>query len=218
VLDRAGITGPDGASHHGIWDSAILSVVPGMHLAAPRDTTRLRELLDEAIGIGDAPTAIRFPKASAGPDIPAVARMDGIDILHRGARRPLDVLIVAAGIMAYPAIEAAAILARAGIGVTVIDPRWLLPVHPSLVNLIARHRLAVIVEDACRCGFSAAVTQACADATVTTPVRAIGLPTAFIAHGDRDQLLADHLLTGAGCAQAVLDALRDPRCGSAGKE
>jgi 1-deoxy-D-xylulose-5-phosphate synthase len=208
VLDRAGITGPDGASHHGMWDLALLSAVPGMRVAAPRDTARLRELLDEAIGTSDGPTAIRFPKASAGPGIPAAARIDGIDVLHRGTRRPLDVLIVAAGTMAQPAVEAARLLEATGTGVTVIDPRWLLPVHPTVVHLIARHRLAVVIEDARRGGLSAAVTAACADATVSTPVQSLGLPAAFIGHAERDQLLRDHQLTGPGCAQAVLNALR----------
>ena len=152
VLDRAGITGPDGPSHHGMWDTTLLAAVPGLRVAAPRDPARLRELLGEAVRITDGPSLLRFPKASAGPDIPAIARMDGMDILHRGAGMPLDVLLVAAGVMAAPCLAAATLLQHQGIGVTVVDPRWGSPVNPALVHLAARHRYAVTVEDAVRLG------------------------------------------------------------------
>jgi 1-deoxy-D-xylulose-5-phosphate synthase len=190
VLDRAGVTGPDGASHHGMWDHALLGMVPDLRLAAPRDPARLRELLREAVGVDDGPTVIRFPKADAGPDIEAVARMNGIDILYRAPGRPLDVLIVAAGVTAGLGLTAARELDALGIGATVVDPRWILPPHPDLPHLAARHRLVVTVEDGVRSGgMGTALAQACADARVATPVRVVGLPRAFLAAGGREQIL-----------------------------
>nr|WP_063779194.1 1-deoxy-D-xylulose-5-phosphate synthase [Kibdelosporangium sp. MJ126-NF4]CEL13475.1 1-deoxy-D-xylulose 5-phosphate synthase [Kibdelosporangium sp. MJ126-NF4]CTQ99162.1 1-deoxy-D-xylulose 5-phosphate synthase (EC 2.2.1.7) [Kibdelosporangium sp. MJ126-NF4] len=204
VLDRAGITGPDGPSHHGMWDTTILSAVPGLRLAAPRDPTRLRELLREAIDIEDGPTVLRFPKATAGTDIDAAARVDGIDILHRSRHLPLDVLIVAAGVLAEPCLRAAQQLTTQGIGVTVADPRWILPVHPTLVHLAARHRFVITAEDALATGGTgAALTTACAQADVATPVRVLGLPHDFIEAGSRSQLLAEHGLTAHGIADAA---------------
>ncbi|RNL82132.1 1-deoxy-D-xylulose-5-phosphate synthase [Halostreptopolyspora alba] len=204
VLDRAGITGPDGPSHHGMWDITLLSVVPGMNVAAPRDATRLRDLLREAIGIDDGPTAIRFPKSAVGPNIDAVARMDGLDLLHRSRGLGLDVLLVAAGPMADPCLQAARELEAEGIGATVVDPRWIIPVNPSLVHLAARHESAVCVEDATRTGaMGTMLAQACADSGITTPVRVLGLPRHFIEHGARGELLAEHGVTGPAIAQAA---------------
>ncbi|GAA2008582.1 1-deoxy-D-xylulose-5-phosphate synthase [Catenulispora subtropica] len=190
VLDRAGVTGPDGASHHGMWDGAILAVVPGLRLAAPRDPARLAEVLREAVEVRDEPTAIRFPKADAGADIEALTRMSGVDVLYRAAGRPLDVLIVAAGTTARSCLTAAEELERLGIGTTVVDPRWILPVNPHLTHLADRHRLVVTVEDGLRTGgMGTALTQACADAGVRTPVRVLGLPREFLAAGPRQELL-----------------------------
>ncbi|MFJ4771035.1 1-deoxy-D-xylulose-5-phosphate synthase [Streptomyces uncialis] len=209
VLDRAGITGPDGPSHHGMWDLAILSSVPGLRIAAPRDTEQLAELLREAVAHRDGPTVLRLPKATAGPPLPALARMDGMDILHRSRSGPLDVLLVPAGPLAGPALEAAAVLEEQGLGVTVVDPRWVLPVNPALPALAARHRLVVTVEDGLRTGgMGTALAQACRDAAVTTPVTCLGLPTAFIAHGTRPALLAQAGLDGPGIATAALAAHR----------
>jgi 1-deoxy-D-xylulose-5-phosphate synthase len=208
VLDRAGITGPDGASHHGMWDIALLAAVPGLRLAAPRDVTRLRELLDEAVEHDDGPTAIRFPKDTAGTEVQALARMDGIDILHRGHRLPLDVLIVAAGPMAVPALATARVLNAEGVGVTVIDPRWILPVHPTVAHFAARHRLVVTVEDGLRHGgMGSAITQTCADQGVTTLVRTVGLPSAFVPHGNRAGLLSRYGLSTDGIVNVVRNAL-----------
>ncbi|ADD41691.1 1-deoxy-D-xylulose-5-phosphate synthase [Stackebrandtia nassauensis] len=208
VLDRAGVTGPDGPSHHGMWDSAVLPVVPGLRVAAPRDAAGLRELLREAVDVDDGPTAIRFPKASAGEDIPAVARVDGIDVLHRGSRSGLDVLLVAAGVMAGPCLDAARRLEAEGIGVTVVDPRWIAPVHPTLPHLAARHRLVVTVEDGNRTGgMGVQLAQACADAAVATPVRNLGLPRRFLEHGVRGELLAAYGLDGESVARHTREAL-----------
>lgn len=208
VLDRAGITGPDGPSHHGMWDTALLALVPGLRLAAPRDPARLRELLAEAIE-ADVPTAIRFPKADAGPDLPALSRIDGIDLLHRSPARPMEALLVAAGVMAAPCLQAAALLEDKGVGVTVADPRWITPVSDALIHLAARHQLTITVEDATRTGgISALLQQACADAGLAVPVRTLGLPPAFIEHGSRDELLASAGLGGPAIASYALHALR----------
>jgi (E)-4-hydroxy-3-methyl-but-2-enyl pyrophosphate reductase len=208
VLDRAGITGPDGPSHHGMWDTAILAAVPGLRLAAPRDPARLRELLREAVAIDDGPAVLRFPKASVGPDIPAASLMDGLDILHQSNHLPFDVLIVAAGVMASPCLRAARILNERRIGVTVVDPRWILPAHPAIADLAARHRLAVTVEDGVRTGGAGSVVaQACADAGVATPFLVLGLPRRFIDAGSRAGLLEEFGLTGDAIAQSVLKSL-----------
>jgi len=213
VADRAGITGPDGPSHHGMFDTAILSTVPGLLVAAPRDPATLRDLLAEAVAVTDCPTMLRFPKAAAGPDIPAMARMDGIDYLHRSASLPLDVLLVAAGVMAGPCLVAATSLQRQGIGVTVVDPRWILPANPALPHLVARHHIAFTVEDCVRTGgMGTALTQACIDADVTSPVHNLGLPQAFLPQGTRTDLLVAHGLDANGITRTVLDAftgLRD---------
>ncbi|MBP2400767.1 1-deoxy-D-xylulose-5-phosphate synthase [Streptomyces syringium] len=208
VLDRAGITGPDGPSHHGMWDLSLLSVVPGIRVAAPRDTARLRELLREAVAIGNGPTALRLPKATTGTDLGALARMDGMDVLHRSTRRPLDVLLATAGATAPAAVQAARQLEeKEGIGCTVVDPRWIIPVNPALVHLAARHRLTITVEDNIRTGgFGTLLAQACTDTAVTTPVHSLGLPSAFLPHGPRDALLARAGLDADGIAKTVLHA------------
>ena len=133
VLDRAGITGPDGASHNGVWDLSLLGIVPGMRVAAPRDTASLREQLGEALAVDDGPTAIRFPKGSVGADIEAVERVEGVDVLC-GPQDP-DVLLVAVGPMAAIALTAAATLRERGVSVAVVDPRWVLPVPEQVVKL-----------------------------------------------------------------------------------
>ncbi|MFF5565792.1 1-deoxy-D-xylulose-5-phosphate synthase [Streptomyces sp. NPDC012623] len=209
VLDRAGITGPDGPSHHGMWDLSLLSAVPGLRIAAPRDTEQLAELLREAIAHRNGPTMLRLPKATAGPAVPALARMDGMDIMHRTRSGPLDVLLVPAGPLTDPALEAATALEEQGLGVTVVDPRWILPITPALPTLAARHQTVVTVEDGLRTGgMGTALAQACQDAAVTTPVVTLGLPTAFIPHGTRDALLAQAGLDGPGIATAALAAHR----------
>ncbi|MER5886701.1 1-deoxy-D-xylulose-5-phosphate synthase [Streptomyces sp. NPDC001941] len=205
VLDRAGITGPDGPSHHGMWDLTILGAVPGMRVAVPRDARQLRELLAEAVTCADGPTALRFPKAGAQGDLPALERLGPVDVLHRSGVR--DVLLVTVGPLAAPALEAARSLAATGIGVTVVDPRWVLPVPHQLVELAARHRLVVTVEDNTRSGGAGtAVARALADAGSTVPVRVLGLPGRFIPAGQRTDLLAAAGLHPAGIVHAVLRA------------
>ncbi|MFI5987526.1 1-deoxy-D-xylulose-5-phosphate synthase [Streptomyces sp. NPDC051555] len=208
VLDRAGITGPDGASHHGMWDLPLLATIPGMRVAAPRDPSRLKALLREALAVDDGPTALRFPKAAAGPDIEAIATMDGIDLLHRTPHTALDVLIIAVGTTAPACLDAAALLAGRHLGVTVADPRWVLPVEPALAHLAGRHRLTVTVEDGITDGgVGTLIARHCTDLGITTPLQTIGLPTTFLTHGDRTTLLTDAGLSATGIADTVLALL-----------
>jgi 1-deoxy-D-xylulose-5-phosphate synthase len=213
VLDRAGVTGDDGASHNGMWDLSILQVVPGLRIAAPRDGARLRELLAEAVDVTDGPTLLRYPKGAVGPELPAVGTIDGIDILRRSG--PLDVLIVGAGAMAGTAVEVADRLGAHGIGATVADPRWLLPVNPGLADLAIRHRLVVTIEDNSRAsGVGSAIAQLLRDTGVDTPVRDFGLPRHFLPHGKRADLLSQHGLTAQNISRAVVEQVSDLAEGS----
>jgi 1-deoxy-D-xylulose-5-phosphate synthase len=199
VLDRAGVTGPDGPSHHGIWDLALLARAPGLRIATPRDPARLRSLLREAVEVTEGPTALRFPKATAGPDIEALACMEGIDVLHRTAHGPLGLLLVAIGATAAAVLEAARLLEGTGLGVTVADPRWAAPVNPALLRLAGRHTIAVCLEDVLAEG---GIGDLIAHRT-GTPVHALGLPTQFPEHGGRADLLAGAGLTGSAVAGRV---------------
>ncbi|MCU1506165.1 MAG: dxs [Microbacteriaceae bacterium] len=189
VLDRAGVTGPDGPSHHGIWDLAILQVVPNIRLSAPRDATRLREELAEAIAVTDAPTVLRFSKGSVGTEFDALRRTpDGVDILREAAQK--DVLIVAVGQMAEMALDVADRLAAQGIGSTVADPRWVVPVPSGVIDLAAQHRLVAVIEDGIRVGgIGTRIRQDLRAAGVDTALTEIGLPDEFLAHGSRQQVL-----------------------------
>jgi 1-deoxy-D-xylulose-5-phosphate synthase len=204
VLDRAGVTGPDGASHHGIWDMAILQVVPGIRIAAPRDAIRLREELAEATTIDDAPTVIRYPKGSVPADIPASRRTrDGIDVLREAAHK--DVLIVAVGAMAPLALDVADRLSQQGIGATVVDPRWVVPVATSVIELAATHRLVITIEDGIRVGgVGTRIRQDLRAAGVDTAVDELGLPDAFLEHATREEILADAGLTAQRIARDVV--------------
>lgn len=205
VLDRAGITGSDGASHNGMWDLSILNVVPGMRVAAPRDASRLREELTEALAFDDGPTALRFPKGEVGEDIPAVERRDGVDVLARPAGGlHADVLLVAVGPFASTALATAERLGKQGIGVTVADPRWVLPVPSYVVGLARQHRLVVTLEDSgVHGGAGSAVTKAMQDADVDVPSRDIGVPQQFLDHGSRGQVLEQLGLTDQHIARKI---------------
>lgn len=204
VLDRAGVTGPDGPSHHGMWDLAMLQIVPHIRIAAPRDAARLTEALDEAVDVHDAPTVIRFPKGEVAEDLPAVERLsDGVDVLERGETE--DVLIVAIGPFAALALDVARRLRAQGIGATVIDPRWAIPVRPSVVELAARHRLVITLEDGIRVGgIGTRVRQVLREAGIDTAVDELGLPDEFLDHASREQILADAGLTAPKIAQDIV--------------
>ncbi|WP_406431651.1 1-deoxy-D-xylulose-5-phosphate synthase [Streptomyces sp. NBC_01589] len=206
VLDRAGVTGPDGPSHNGMWDLSVLQVVPGLRIAAPRDADRLREGLREAVTVDDAPTVLRFPKESVGETVPAIGRVGAMDVLHR-ADDP-EVLIVAVGVLASVCLQAADLLAGGGIRCTVVDPRWVKPVDEQLAPLAGRHRLVAVVEDNSRAGgVGSAVGQALRDAGVDVPLRTFGIPEQFLAHGKRAEVLADIGLTPVEIAGRISAAL-----------
>jgi 1-deoxy-D-xylulose-5-phosphate synthase len=209
ALDRAGVTGPDGASHNGMWDGSILQVVPGLRIAAPRDAIRLAELLNEAVAVSDGPTVVRYPKGTVGGETEAVGKLGGMDVLHRpGGGAAPDVLLAGAGPMAGACLQAAGRLADQGIGVTAVDPRWVKPVDEALVGAAAGHRLVVTVEDNGRAGgFGDAVSRLLRDAGVDTPVRTFGLPQAFLGHGKREEILADAGLVPQHLAREITEAV-----------
>ncbi|OBK14785.1 1-deoxy-D-xylulose-5-phosphate synthase [Mycobacterium asiaticum] len=209
VLDRAGITGNDGASHNGMWDLSILGIVPGMRVAAPRDAARLREELAEALEVDDGPTAIRFPKGDVGEDIPAIERRgagtSGIDVLAvPGNGLSKDVLLVAVGAFASMALGVAKRLHNQGIGVTVIDPRWVLPVPDGVRDLAQQHKLVVTLEDnGMSGGVGSAVSAALRGAEIDIPCRDVGLPQNFYEHASRGEVLADLGLTDQDVARRI---------------
>jgi 1-deoxy-D-xylulose-5-phosphate synthase len=206
VLDRSGITGPDGSSHHGMWDLALLGIVPGMRVAAPRDASRLRQLLREAVEDDRGPTAVRFPKASIDDDIAAVDRIGDMDVLRRD--EDSDVLIVAVGPQAELALDVAGRIAAQGLGVSVVDPRWVLPVDAALPALAAAHEQVVVIEDGVEAGgVGAAVTRELQARRIDVPVRQVALPQQFIRHGERGSLLVECGLSAQEIARAVVEAV-----------
>lgn len=221
VLDRAGITGPDGASHNGVWDLATLQVVPGIRIAAPRDAQTLAEALGEAVAIDDGPTVLRYPKGAIGDELPALRRLtDGVDVLRDGEgeasgasdQNYVDVLFVTVGPMARTALDAAAQLAEQGITATVLDPRWVVPVAGSIVEAARSHRLVVTIEDGIRVGgVGTRIRQALRDAGVDTAVSELGTPDEFPGHASRTQLLAEAGLTSEQIAATVAEQVRGTR-------
>ena len=226
VLDRAGVTGPDGASHHGMWDGSILQLVPGMRIAVPRDATRLAELLNEAVAIDDGPTALRFAGRLSAPDIDTVGQLGTMDVLRAPGGGPAedadadadgaivtgalarDVLLLGAGTMAGVCVAAADRLADHGIGVTVVDPRWVKPLDEALVGAASEHGLVATVEDNGRVGgFGDAVARLLRDHEVDTPVRTFGLPQEFLEHGERSALLEDVGLAAQHLARVITETV-----------
>jgi 1-deoxy-D-xylulose-5-phosphate synthase len=207
VLDRAGITGPDGPSHHGMWDASWLPMVPGLRLAAPRDPARLRALLREAVDITTGPTVIRYPKATAGADIPAVRRIGDIDVLREDPGAP--VLLVAVGPTAPACLAAATELADRGVPVTVVDPRWIAPLDQELIVMCGKHRLVLAVEDSTVTG-SVGSRLACAVSGTPTQVASIALPPQFLPHDSRERLLTAHGIDADRIRAAVLARLPEP--------
>lgn len=205
VLDRAGVTGNDGASHNGIWDMSMLNIVPGIRVAAPRDGARLREELGEALEVNDGPTALRFPKGAVGEDIPAIARRDGVDILASPSDGlGNDVLLVAVGSFASMALKVAKRLRNQGIGVTVVDPRWVIPVPDGLAPLATSHKLVVTLEDnGVRGGIGSSVSAALRAAEIDVPCRDVGVPQQFLDHAARGEVLEQVGLTEQNVARQV---------------
>jgi 1-deoxy-D-xylulose-5-phosphate synthase len=204
VLDRAGITGDDGPSHHGIWDLAVTGLVPTMHVAAPRDAARLRETLREAVAINDAPSAVRFPKGAVQSDIPAFERRDGVDVLYRG--ESADVLLVSIGSMAAIAVEAASQAYREGVGVTVIDPRWVKPLPASLVSMADRYKSVVVLEDGIKHGgIASAISEQCREAGLNIAIHSIGVPLEFIEHSKRSEILEDLGITAQKISRDIVE-------------
>ncbi len=204
VLDRSGVTGDDGPSHHGIWDLALTGIVPTMHVGAPRDGARLKELLREALDIKDAPSMVRFPKGSVQEDIPAFERRDGVDVLYRG--ESADVLMISVGAMAAIAVEAASSAYREGVGVTVIDPRWVKPLPQSLIRMAERYKSVVVLEDGIRhAGIGSSISEMFRDAGVMIPLHSIGVPLEFIEHSKRGEILSDIGITAQNIARSVVE-------------
>ena len=204
VLDRAGVTGPDGASHHGMWDLAMLQIVPGIRIASPRDETRLREQLAEAVAISDAPTVIRFSKGTVASELPAIRRLeDGVDVLHESSAK--DVLILTVGAMAETGIQVAKMLSDQGIGSTVVDPRWVIPVPKSIVKMAADHRLVVTIEEGIRVGgIGTRVRQDLRAAQIDTALSEIGLPDEFLEHASRNEILERVGLTAQSISREIV--------------
>lgn len=191
VLDRAGITGDDGPSHHGIWDLAITGIVPTAHVAAPRDGVRLRELLRECVSITNAPSIMRFPKGAVAAELPAFERRDGIDILYRG--ESTDILLLSVGAMASIAVDAAAQAYREGVGVTVVDPRWIKPLPvTALLSMAQRYSRIVVLEDGIKhAGVASSISELLRENNITMPLHSIGVPLEFIEHSKRAEILED---------------------------
>ncbi|MFF4895565.1 1-deoxy-D-xylulose-5-phosphate synthase [Streptomyces sp. NPDC001068] len=204
VLDRAGITGTDGASHNGMWDMSILQVVPGLRLAAPRDADQVRAQLREAVEVDDAPTVVRFSKGAVGPAVAAVGRVGGMDVLREPGTDTPDVLLVSVGALAPMCLEIAGLLDKQGISTTVVDPRWVKPVDEAMAPLAERHRVVVTVEDNLRVGgVGAAIAQALRDAGVDVPLRDFGIPQRFLDHASRAEVMAEIGLTAPDIARQV---------------
>ncbi|MFJ4107784.1 1-deoxy-D-xylulose-5-phosphate synthase [Oerskovia enterophila] len=219
VLDRAGITGEDGASHNGMWDMAMLRIVPGLHLAAPRDEATLREALRHAVDIDDAPSVVRYPKGAVVAPIPAIETLDGVDVVARhdavrakktkaaaGATR--KVLLVGVGSMTGTAMAAGEALAAHGVEVTVASPTWVLPLPSALVKLAGEHDLVVTIEDGIADGgVGSLLGQRAVEAGITVPVVPLGLPTVFLDHMTIDQVKTTHRLTAQDVTRDALTAL-----------
>ncbi|SKB02891.1 1-deoxy-D-xylulose-5-phosphate synthase [Aeromicrobium choanae] len=206
VLDRAGVTGDDGASHNGMWDLSLMQLVPGLHLAAPRDGSRLRELLREAVEIDDAPSVVRFAKGPVAPDLEAVDRVGAVDVLHRSD--DAQVLVVGVGTMAAMAVDVAQRLEQEGVSATAIDPRWIKPLDPAVLDLAAEHRLVVTIEDNGRQGgVGSTILHAVSDRGLDVPVRIHAVAQEFLDHAKRDVILKRLGLTPESITQDALARL-----------
>ncbi|WP_122260746.1 1-deoxy-D-xylulose-5-phosphate synthase [Ornithinimicrobium cerasi] len=212
VLDRAGVTGTDGASHNGMWDLTLLGMVPGVRVAAPRDGQQVARALREAVTVEDAPTVVRFPKGSVGAPLEAVRTVGTVDVLREPERGPagdlsaldpVDLLVVGIGSMAATALEVADKLQAEGRSVMVVDPRWVLPVSDDLVELARGARTVAVVEDSVVGGVAGQVRQRLDDEGLTVPVHGYGVPAQFLDHGSRAQVLDRIGLTADSVATSL---------------
>ena len=202
VLDRAGITGDDGPSHHGIWDLALTGIVPNMHVGAPRDGARLKEILRECVAIENAPSMVRFPKGAVPADISAVERVDGIDILHRGLAP--QVLVISVGAMAGMAIEVAQLAKAQSIEITVVDPLWVKPISPAVIALCTNYSTVVVMEDGIKhAGIASTISEALRNAGTNCSLHSVGVPLEFIEHSKRAEILEDLEITPAAIVQQI---------------
>jgi 1-deoxy-D-xylulose-5-phosphate synthase len=202
VLDRSGITGDDGPSHHGIWDLALTGIVPNMHVGAPRDGTRLKEILRQSVAIHDAPSMIRFPKGAVPLDIPALERISGTDILHRGASK--QVLLISVGSMASMAVEVANLAKEQSIEITVVDPLWVKPISPDVIAMCGQYGTVIVMEDGIKhAGIASTISEALREAGSNCTLHSIGIPLEFIEHSKRNEILEDLAITPAEIVQQV---------------
>jgi len=216
VLDRAGITGDDGPSHHGIWDLALLRMVPGLKLAAPRDEDTLRSALRAAVEIDDAPTVVRYHKGPLPKPVPAIDAVEGVDVLarHGGGKGP-DVLVVGMGALVPLALEVGTELAAHGARATVVDPRWVLPVEPALLKLVGEHTVTVTLEDGLvDGGIGALVAQRALEQGLRSAVHAVGVPLRFIEHSSRAEIFEDLGFRASDIARDVLALMARRETGS----
>jgi len=202
VLDRAGITGDDGPSHHGIWDLALTGIVPNMHVGAPRDGARLKEILRACVAISDAPSMVRFPKGAVPADIAAIERFKGIDILHKGATQ--QVLIISVGSMAEMAIEVAQLAKTQAIEITVVDPLWVKPIPESLIQMCAEYGTVIVMEDGIKhAGIASTISEILRESGSTCSLHSIGVPLEFIEHSKRAEILEDIAITPAAIVRQI---------------
>ena len=202
VLDRAGITGDDGPSHHGIWDLALTGIVPNMRVGAPRDGARLKEILRDCVAISNAPSMIRFPKGAIPADIPALERVSGIDLLHRGASK--KVLLISVGAMAGMALEVAQIAKERSIEITVVDPVWVKPISPAVIAMCADYSTVVVLEDGIKhAGIASAISESLRESGSNCSLHSIGVPLEFIEHSKRNEILDDLEITPAAIVQQI---------------
>jgi 1-deoxy-D-xylulose-5-phosphate synthase len=202
VLDRAGITGDDGPSHHGIWDLALTGIVPTMHVGAPRDGARLKEILRECVKISDAPSMIRFPKGAIPADIQAIERVTGADVLHRGSTK--QVLLISIGSMASMALEVAQLAHQQSIEITVVDPLWVKPISPAIIAMCADYDTVVVMEDGIKhAGIASTISETLREAGSSCTLHSIGVPLEFIEHSKRNEILDDLEITPAAIVQQI---------------
>ena len=194
VLDRAGITGDDGPSHHGIWDLALTGIVPHMHVGAPRDGERLKEILRACIAIENAPSMVRFPKGAVPSDIPALERVSGVDILHRGSTK--QVLVISVGSMASMALDVARLAHEQSVEITVVDPLWVKPISPAVIAMCGEYTTVVVMEDGIKhAGIASTISEALRETGSQRIVHSIGIPLEFIEHSKRNEILEDLEIT-----------------------